>query len=83
MRRPTSLAHVDEQIRRLLELSHPDPHSLLGIHPDGDGVVVRTFRPDAEQVAILPDFGGRVRAARIQVGSRRGERPPRPTNWSV
>ena len=26
MRRPTSLAQVDEQVRRLLELSHPDPH---------------------------------------------------------
>jgi 1,4-alpha-glucan branching enzyme len=68
MRRPTALAHVDEQIRRLLELSHPDPHSLLGIHPDGDGVVVRTFRPDAEQVAILPDFGGRVPAVHRRGG---------------
>ena len=62
MRRPAALAHVDEQIRRLLDLTHPDPHSVLGIHPDGDGVVVRAYRPDAEQVTILPDFGGRVPA---------------------
>jgi len=68
MRRPTSPAHVDEQIRRLLDLSHPDPHSLLGIHPDGDGVVVRTFRPDAERVTVVPDFGGRVPAVHRRGG---------------
>ena len=68
MRRPAALAHVDEQIRRLLDLSHPDPHSVLGIHPDGDGVVVRAYRPDAEQVTILPDFGGRVPAVHRRGG---------------
>ena len=68
MRRPTSLAHVDQQIQRLLDLSHPDPHSLLGIHPDGDGVVVRTFRPGAERVTVLPDFGGRIPAVHRRGG---------------
>ncbi|HYZ89295.1 MAG TPA: 1,4-alpha-glucan branching protein GlgB [Myxococcales bacterium] len=68
MRRPTALAHVDEQIRRLLDFSHPDPHSLLGIHPDGDGVVVRAYRPDAEQVTIRPDFGGRIPAVHRRGG---------------
>ncbi len=68
MRRPVSVAQVDEQLRRLLDLSHPDPHSLLGIHPDGDGVVVRTFRPDAERVTVLPDFGGRVPAVHRRGG---------------
>ncbi|MFL5309586.1 MAG: 1,4-alpha-glucan branching enzyme, partial [Myxococcales bacterium] len=68
MRRPAALAKVDEQIRRLLDLSHPDPHSVLGMHPDGDGVVVRTFRPDAERVTVLPDFGGRVPAVHRRGG---------------
>ncbi len=68
MRRPVSVAQVDEQLRRLLDLSHPDPHSVLGIHPDGDGVVVRTFRPDAERVTVLPDFGGRVPAVHRRGG---------------
>ena len=62
MRRPTDLAKVDVEIQRLVELRHPDPHAVLGIHPDGDGVVVRAFRPDAERVTILPDFGGEVPA---------------------
>src|SRR5207253_1131688 len=47
---------------RRVELRHPDPHAVLGIHPDGDGVVIRAFRPDAERVTILPDFGGEVPA---------------------
>jgi 1,4-alpha-glucan branching enzyme len=68
MRRPASLAQVDEQIGRLLDLSHSDPHSLLGIHPDGDGVVVRAYRPDAERVAVLPDFGGRILAVHRRGG---------------
>jgi 1,4-alpha-glucan branching enzyme len=68
MRRPASLSQVDEQVRRLLDLSHPDPHSVLGMHPDGDGVVVRTFRPDAERVTVLPDFGGRVPAVHRRGG---------------
>ena len=62
MRRPTDLAKVDLEIQRLVELRHPDPHAVLGIHPDGDGVVIRAFRPDAERVTILPDFGGEVPA---------------------
>ena len=62
MRRPTDLAKVDLEIERLVELRHPDPHAVLGIHPDGDGVVIRAFRPDAERVTILPDFGGEVPA---------------------
>ena len=68
MRRPAALAHVHEQIQRLLDLNHPDPHSVLGIHPDADGVVIRAYRPDAERVTILPDFGGRVPAVHRRGG---------------
>jgi len=60
MRRPVSAQEVEQQIDRLVQLSHNDPHSVLGIHPDGDGIIVRTYRPDAESVTVLPDFGGRV-----------------------
>jgi 1,4-alpha-glucan branching enzyme len=60
MRRPVSAQEVEQQIDRLVQLSHNDPHAVLGIHPDGDGIVVRTYRPDAQAVTILPDFGGRI-----------------------
>src|SRR5581483_5207252 len=34
---------------------HPDPHHVLGAHPSGDHVIVRAFRPDAEEVRVLPE----------------------------
>ena len=60
MNRPQERVQIDREIQRLLELRHPDPHAVLGIHPDGDGVVIRAFRPDAESITVLPEFGGRV-----------------------
>ena len=39
-----------------------DPHSLLGAHPNGEGVVVRAFRPGADAVAVHPDGGEAVAA---------------------
>jgi len=68
VKKPTPVAEVEAQLQRLVELQHPDPHSVLGIHPDGDGVVVRAFRPDAVSVTILPDFGGRVPAVHRRGG---------------
>ncbi|OLD09866.1 MAG: 1,4-alpha-glucan branching enzyme [Deltaproteobacteria bacterium 13_1_40CM_3_69_14] len=62
MKRPTDTAEVERQIQRLVELRHSDPHGVLGVHPDGDGVVVRAYRPDAERVTVLPDFGGQIPA---------------------
>ena len=37
---------------RFISLSHGDPHSLLGIHPQKNGVMVRVFRPDASAISI-------------------------------
>ena len=44
-----------EDLRRLLELRHPDPHSILGAHPNEHGVAVRAWHPDAEEVILLVD----------------------------
>jgi 1,4-alpha-glucan branching enzyme len=43
------------EIERLLSLRHPDPHAILGIHPDGDGVVIRAYRPGAHAIAAIVD----------------------------
>ena len=40
---------------RLIELLHPDPHSILGPHLTGDGIVLRAFRPDAQSIVAAPD----------------------------
>ena len=68
MRRPTDLAAIDPQIQKLVELRHADPHSALGVHPDGSGVVIRAYRPDAERVTVLPDFGGEIPARHRKSG---------------
>jgi 1,4-alpha-glucan branching enzyme len=49
------LLHADE-LESLVQLQHKSPHSLLGMHPlgDGSGVVVRARIPDAEDVRVVP-----------------------------
>ena len=44
------------ELESLVQLKHRSPHTLLGMHPlgDGSGVVVRAFIPDATQVEIQP-----------------------------
>ncbi|GAA3197942.1 1,4-alpha-glucan branching protein GlgB [Actinocorallia longicatena] len=44
------------EIDRLVCGEHHDPHSVLGAHPERDGVTVRALRPLAESVeVVLPD----------------------------
>jgi 1,4-alpha-glucan branching enzyme len=54
----TTLAAHD--LNRLLSLTHPDPHSILGAHPVDGGVVFRAFRPGAALVTLLLDRGPRI-----------------------
>jgi 1,4-alpha-glucan branching enzyme len=41
------------ELRAFLNLKHGDPHRILGAHPLNGGVVIRTFRPNAESVEAL------------------------------
>jgi 1,4-alpha-glucan branching enzyme len=50
-RTPARPADVEALVARDLA----DPHRLLGAHPDGNGAVVRAFRPDATRVVVRPD----------------------------
>ena len=45
-----------DELHSLVELTHQSPHTLLGMHPlgDGSGLVVRAFLPDAAKVEIQP-----------------------------
>ncbi|KFE70234.1 1,4-alpha-glucan branching protein GlgB [Hyalangium minutum] len=60
MKKPADRQQIDAEIQLVTELRHPEPHRVLGIHPDGDGVVIRAFRPDAAAIHVIPDFGGRI-----------------------
>ncbi len=42
-----------DELKRLLELKHQDPHSILGVHPTAGGAIVRAWRPDAEQIFLI------------------------------
>ncbi len=44
------------ELRSLVEVTHQSPHTLLGMHPlgDGSGIVVRAMLPDAAKVEIQP-----------------------------
>ena len=45
-----------EELDSLVNIRHRSPHTLLGMHPlgDGSGVVVRAFLPDAATVEVVP-----------------------------
>ncbi|HEX7661544.1 MAG TPA: 1,4-alpha-glucan branching protein GlgB [Pseudonocardiaceae bacterium] len=48
-----SHAPAPEDVARLLNGGHHDPHSVLGMHPHADGSIVRTLRPGATAVTVL------------------------------
>ncbi|HTR24006.1 MAG TPA: hypothetical protein VMI10_08475, partial [Terriglobales bacterium] len=59
----------DQELKDLLELRHRDPHSILGVHLIDDGAIVRTYRPDAQQVfLLLEDRGPREMLPRPEPG---------------
>ena len=47
------------EIERIVSLTHHDPFTLLGAHPEGDGVqaftAVRAFLPECDAAWVLPD----------------------------
>ncbi len=51
--KPVAAPRTD--LERLLALEHPDPHSILGAHPEGGGVIVRALRPGASRIFLLMD----------------------------
>src|SRR5205823_9308795 len=47
---------------------HADPHHFLGVHSDGDGTVVRAYRPGAEAMAVILADGRRLEMTEQQAG---------------
>ncbi len=47
---------TSDELHSLVELIHQSPHTLLGMHPlgDGSGLVVRALLPDAAKIEIQP-----------------------------
>ncbi|MPZ73311.1 MAG: 1,4-alpha-glucan branching enzyme, partial [Nitriliruptorales bacterium] len=53
-----------DAVAAIVSGTHREPHAILGLHPVGDGAVVRVWRPDAAEVAILRDGANPVVAER-------------------
>src|SRR5215212_8992472 len=51
------MTHCVTDADRLNAREHSQPHAYLGAHPDGDGVVVRAWRPAAAAVSVLTGNG--------------------------
>jgi 1,4-alpha-glucan branching enzyme len=56
-----------DELERLAGGAHHDPHSILGMHPAGGGVVVRALRPGAERVLARID-GAEVPLEHVHAG---------------
>jgi 1,4-alpha-glucan branching enzyme len=50
-------APTAEELERLFELRHSNPHGILGAHPTSQGVVIRAWRVDARGVSVLLEDG--------------------------
>jgi 1,4-alpha-glucan branching enzyme len=57
---PRTLKVDREELDRIADGAHHDPHLILGPHPGKDGVTVRVLRPMAEAVVVVLDDGRRV-----------------------
>ena len=44
-----------EELERFLALRHSNPHAILGAHPTEQGVIVRSYRPNAQRINLLID----------------------------
>ncbi|HEY2637781.1 MAG TPA: 1,4-alpha-glucan branching protein GlgB [Solirubrobacteraceae bacterium] len=56
------------ELDRIVAREHPTPHDVLGAHPDGDGVIVRAFRPAAERVTVVRQGEAPVELAAVHPG---------------
>jgi 1,4-alpha-glucan branching enzyme len=56
------------ELDALVRREHPNPHGVLGAHPDGDGVVIRAYRPAASHITVHLDDGSTTELEQIHAG---------------
>jgi 1,4-alpha-glucan branching enzyme len=64
---PDKVGVPREELDRLVGGAHHNPHAVLGAHPVGDSVVIRTLRPEASRVAAIV-AGKTVELTRVHDG---------------
>ncbi|MCH9630744.1 MAG: 1,4-alpha-glucan branching enzyme GlgB [Chlamydiia bacterium] len=56
-----------DHLKRLLEYTHKNPHSFLGLHEEGDGKIIRIFRPGARKIQL--EVFGEIKEADLEHSS--------------
>jgi 1,4-alpha-glucan branching enzyme len=75
---------TEEELRAIVEGWSYNPHGVLGAHPSGDGWAVRTLRPDAVDVAVLDQEGGRYPARLLhEAGIYEARLPAEPGDYRI
>src|SRR3954447_24469280 len=75
---------TEEELRAIVEGWSYNPHGVLGAHPSGDGWAVRTLRPDAVDVAVLDQEGGRYPARLLrEAGIYEARLPVQPGDYRI
>jgi 1,4-alpha-glucan branching enzyme len=64
-----------DEIDRLVDGDHHDPHGVLGAHPGRDGVAIRALRPLAETVDVVLPSGDRHPLRHVHRGVFAGTLP--------
>jgi 1,4-alpha-glucan branching enzyme len=57
-----------QELDALVRREHPNPHTVLGAHPDDGGIVVRVLRPAAGSVSVQLEDGTAVELEQIHAG---------------
>jgi 1,4-alpha-glucan branching enzyme len=57
-----------QELDALVRREHPNPHSVLGAHPQDGGVTVRALRPAARAITAVLDDGSTVELEPIHAG---------------
>ena len=56
------------ELDALVRREHPNPHGVLGAHPDRHGVVIRALRPAASRITVHLDDGSTAELEPIHPG---------------
>jgi 1,4-alpha-glucan branching enzyme len=57
-----------QELDALVRREHPNPHTVLGAHPDDGGIIVRVLRPAAGSVSVQLEDGTAVELEQIHAG---------------
>ncbi len=77
------MTDVEREARLLAARDHHDPHRVLGAHPNGDGWVIRAWRPFARFVEVTPQVGPPIQLTHVASALFEGRVERHPGRYTV